>query len=257
MSDAGFWNDRVRRHGHTGWADPSVYAFDQRMRLAAVRAVLGVLNLPQAACALDFGCGTGDFCAVLAEHCSVVVGYDYSPSVLEVARQSHAQPKIRFVDHMDAAFARRCDLVLCVTVLQHLIDDAQLHAVLRRIVDCLNPGGHVLLIESFTEAGQGAEAGYLKRRELAEFVAMLAESGLTLLSQHGMHHPTLSPSPAYLSYSGQWVVRVLRRLTLWRMPGAAWMLSQLASRFMPAAIDQSMHHDSPTQLLLLQRRECP
>ena len=36
MSGAQFWAERVRRYGHTGWSDAAVYAYDQRLRLAAL-----------------------------------------------------------------------------------------------------------------------------------------------------------------------------------------------------------------------------
>ena len=61
MSSAAFWSQRVRRYGHTGWSDAATYAYDQRLRLKAVSWLLK----PMAA-ALDYGCGVGDFCALLA-----------------------------------------------------------------------------------------------------------------------------------------------------------------------------------------------
>jgi hypothetical protein len=40
MKPAAFWSERLRAHGHTGWADRVIYAGDQLERLERVRVVL-------------------------------------------------------------------------------------------------------------------------------------------------------------------------------------------------------------------------
>lgn len=32
-ADKSYWNNRVKKYGHTGWADEAIYEFDQPIRL--------------------------------------------------------------------------------------------------------------------------------------------------------------------------------------------------------------------------------
>jgi hypothetical protein len=59
-----FWQTRYAKHGHTGWSDSAIYAYDQLERLAIVGSAIERLgNGPETA--LDYGCGSGDFSPLL------------------------------------------------------------------------------------------------------------------------------------------------------------------------------------------------
>lgn len=252
MSGAQFWADRVRRYGHTGWSDAAVYAYDQRLRLAALREWLSAQHFPGDASALDFGCGTGDFCALLAEHFAAVVGCDLSPAVLAVAAQRHASPRIRYTAHADAALAQRHALILCVTVLQHVVDDAELRALLQRFAAALQPGGQVVVLESFA-SGTPAVNGYLKLRTLESLVAAFASAGLALRSQRGFYHPSESPTAAFTAYRRRPLVRLLARLAPWPLPRVRGWLDRLGAQAAQADRDAMDHAGSPTQWLVFAR----
>jgi 2-polyprenyl-3-methyl-5-hydroxy-6-metoxy-1,4-benzoquinol methylase len=252
MSGAAFWSERVSSYGHTGWSDAAVYAYDQRLRLAALRQWLDTQVFPRDASALDFGCGTGDFCALLAERFGTVVGCDLSPAVLAVAAQRHASPRIRYTADVDAALAQRHALILCVTVLQHVVDDAELLALLQRFAAALEPGGQVVVLETFA-AGAPATNDYLKRRTLDSLVAAFAAAGLTLRSQRGFYHPSESPTPAFLAYRQRPTVRLLARLAPWRLPGVRGWLNLLGARAARADGDAMDCANSPTQWLVFAR----
>lgn len=252
MSGEAFWSERVSRYGHTGWSDAAVYAYDQRLRLAALRQWLGAQSFPDGAAALDFGCGSGDFCALLAERFATVVGCDLSPAVLAVAAQRHASPRIRYTADVDAALAQRHALILCVTVLQHVVDDSELRALLQRFAAALQPGGQVVVLETFA-AGTPAANDYLKRRTRDSLVAAFASVGLALRSQRGFYHPSESPTPAFLAYRRRPVVRLLSRLAPWRLPGVRDRLEHLGAQAADADRDAMDCAGSPTQWLVFAR----
>mgnify|MGYP002684269118 CR=1 FL=1 len=110
MSGAAYWNQRIAQVGHTGWSDPAVYAYDQRLRLAAVRDAIAALPGGAHAAALDFGCGVGDFCALLAPRYGRVVGYDSADEVLRRARARHSAANIAYTGSLDEATGGRYDL---------------------------------------------------------------------------------------------------------------------------------------------------
>jgi len=247
-----FWAERVRRHGHTGWSDPATYCYDQRLRLKAI-AQIALLPLPaRPASALDFGCGVGDFCALLAPHFDTVTGYDPSAEVLARARACNPAPNIRYHERLEMALDRRHDFILSVTVLQHIVDDAALAALLVRLAAALAPGGRVVVME--TLAALESDAGYLRRRTLAQLTGLFDRAGLRLVAQQGFHHPTECPTPTYARYRARRGVRLLGRLAGLGVPGARAMLRHIAWPLADGDADALGNAASPTQILTFARR---
>src|SRR5712691_8684489 len=70
-----FWSQRLHVHGHTGWSDPTIYAYDQLERLRLVEAAISKTQVVRGR-ALDFGSGTGDFSRLLLRMGFEVCSYD-------------------------------------------------------------------------------------------------------------------------------------------------------------------------------------
>lgn len=128
----------------------------------------------------DLGCGTGTLSLLLADAGHSVVGVDFSPEMVRLARAKAAgRADVRFVEG-DAAQPplgpSSYDVVLCRHVLWALPDPA---AALGRWVDLLVPGGRLLLVEGRWFNGAGLSA--------AETVALVEGAGrraeLTLLPE--------------------------------------------------------------------------
>jgi 2-polyprenyl-3-methyl-5-hydroxy-6-metoxy-1,4-benzoquinol methylase len=254
MADALYWNQRLARYGHTGWSDFATYWYDQTLRLKAIETVVlddaPAMPLPHAS-ALDFGCGVGDFCALLSERFDQVVGYDLSADIVQRARSRHPSSRIRYTAQLDDALRGPHDLILCVTVLQHVTDDDELAAVLRRFADALTPDGRVAVMETLADSEQ--HAGHLKRRTQAGLRALFAQAGFTLTAQHSFYHPSEAPTPAYVRYRARPDVRVLARLAFWRVPMAETVLRGIAQQ--AAAADAAFlgRRESPTKILIFDR----
>jgi SAM-dependent methyltransferase len=250
VNDSAFWSTRARRHGHTGWADAAIYAYDQPLRLAAVQAWLPTSPY-QASAALDYGCGSGDFCGLLATRYTQVLGYDTSAAVLDVARRH--QPGLPFTDDLQTALQGRYDIVLSITVMQHVADDQDLAQLLVQLATTLKPRGRLLMLETFASSAQAVSGAYLKRRVREEFLAACRSAGLVLCHERGFYHPSECPTAAFTTYHQHPVVRVLARAAAWRLPGATMVL-RAWGRHAAAADDQALNcPNSPTRLMWFER----
>ena len=250
-TDIEYWNDRVRRYGHTGESDPATYWYDQRLRLFAIeKAVLA--SRPAGGRALDFGCGVGDFCVLLSAHFDEVVGFDPSSAAIERASWLNGAPNIQYTGDFEQAVGHSVDLILAVTVFQHLMRDDDLRRELARLVETLAPGGRIAVMETFAE--KEVDGGYIKRRTLPGLLDLFREAGMELIAQHSFYHPTECPTPAFLRYRGRLIVRILGRLTGMKVPLAQGLLAGIARGHADrdaAYLDQP---GSPTKILVFGRR---
>ena len=250
MTDIGYWNDRIRRYGHTGDSDPATYWYDQRLRLLATEKVV-LANLPAGRRALDFGCGVGDFSALLASHFDEVVGYDPSSAAIQRARQHNGAPNIQYTDAFEDAVQRPIELILAVTVFQHLTRDADLREQLARLVAALTHDGRIAALETF--ASEEVDEGYIKRRTLPSLLEVFRDAGMEPITQRDFYHPTESPTPAFVRYRARVTVRLLGRLTLLKVPLAEMLLASVARHHADRDEAYLMRPGSPTKILVFGR----
>jgi SAM-dependent methyltransferase len=109
---------------------------------------LGLAQHP--ARALDFGCGVGRVTAPLGDRFDAVTGLDVAASMVDAARQLHAdRPQCRFEVHRADDLSRYADgtfdLVVSVLVLQHLPSPPAILAYLGEFVRVLRPGGALVV----------------------------------------------------------------------------------------------------------------
>ncbi|MER5219338.1 class I SAM-dependent methyltransferase [Streptomyces flaveus] len=101
---------------------------------------------------LDVGCGTGNLAALLRRRVATVTGLEPDPRMARVAAERFADdPAVTIVE---ADFAgrnpeRRFDAVTLVAVLHHL----PLALTLRELRECLRPGGRLVIVGCYREAG--------------------------------------------------------------------------------------------------------
>ena len=215
MPDAGYWDVRATRYGHTGWSDWVIYPFDQCARLAAMRAVTGVLVPGRNGRALDYGSGTGDFALMLSKRYQHVMGIDISSKVLEIARKRYARRRNITFLHADAELglsAAPVDFVLTVTVLNHIMDDSSLRATIEHLTGILAPGGCFVALESCTAVKSETRSNYQRNHTHDEWKAMFERCGLVLEDCFGFYHPTADRCQTFDRYARSLPVRLLRRI---------------------------------------------
>ena len=126
----------------------------------AWKALLQATIIPSAERILDLGCGTGSLSLLLAELGYDVIGADFSPKMLDIAREKSEQAGYVIPYHeMDASYpefeAESFDVIVCRHVLWALPEPEN---VLKRWQNLLKPNGQLILIEGFWHTGAGLHA---------------------------------------------------------------------------------------------------
>ena len=151
-----YWNRRVEQFGHTGWAHPVLYKYDQKTRVDLIDKLAKVD--PQSRI-LDFGCGTGEMIKALVKRYpqSQITGVDVSDKVIDIAKKNlNAFKNVDFFsDGIDSPklMAGSFDLILCITVLQHFEPNHLTHAF-KRLTSLLRPNGRIIILENIYQRPQ-------------------------------------------------------------------------------------------------------
>lgn len=155
-----YWEDRARRFAaeRDGLAAICAYGmpefYNRAIDLGQRVALSSWLRVNEGTRVLDVGCGIGRWSRLLAARGANVVGVDLSPTMIAQARERAAAEGVaarcRFAvsDLARLDLKERFDLVLGVTVLQHILDPAALHAAISALVAHLEPGGRMILLEA-------------------------------------------------------------------------------------------------------------
>ncbi len=209
-----FWNDRTRRFKHTGWADGTIYAFDQPARLLAIEHII-VQVLSSQKSVLDFGTGSGDFAALLSKTFVRVIASDISNEVIEIARQYHSlKENIEFICTDDVNTLpiepHTLDMVLSITVLGHILKDSSLKATLEKFRQMLGTSGLLLAME-YTPRHEMTASAYQRFRSYDEWKSIFAESGFELECCFGFYHPSEAPCPSYRRYRRHPLLKILSK----------------------------------------------
>ena len=99
---------------------------------------------------LDFGCGVGRFVDVLAKHADHVTAVDLSATAIELAGDIITAKNIHLIHLSEDSIPLlddSVDLVVAVTVFQHIVDDDDWALWTSEINRVLNPTGALLVID--------------------------------------------------------------------------------------------------------------
>ena len=210
MDTTHFWEARAQRFAASGeglkaicsYAMPGFYnrAIDVTQR-AAMKSLIGAI--PRGAQVLDYGCGVGRWTRELARRGAYVTAVDFSATMLHEARTRTSAAglaeRCRFI-HCDVTMldlTERFDVVMGVTVLQHVLDEADLEQTIARLARHLKPGGRMILVEAApSQEHQRCDTVTFRARPLASYLEKMRKAGLDVTRIQGV-----DPSPLKL-----WVV---------------------------------------------------
>lgn len=155
-----YWEDRARRFAGEGAGLAAVCAYgmpefynrvidlEQRLALAPW------LRVSPGTRVLDLGCGVGRWSRLLASRGASVTGVDISPTMIAEARRRATRDGVadrcqfNVSDIGALGVDGEFDLVLGVTVLQHVLDPVNLRAALLGIRSRVAVGGRIVLLEA-------------------------------------------------------------------------------------------------------------
>ena len=198
-----FWNQRAKKYGHTGWIDPVIYAFDQQARILSIEKILSSLNFDNSA-ALDFGTGSGDFAGLLSKYFKRVIAFDISEAVIKIAEQRYKENEnIKFycADNINkiGIGERSLDLILSITVLDHIMDYSELFATVRHCQTILKDTGFFIILESAGNS-QKPKSFYKKFTKFSQWLSLFSDRGFLLYAYYQFYDPLECPCESYMSY---------------------------------------------------------
>ena len=157
--------------------------------LSRLRELKQGIGLGSGQSVLELGCGTGRITGWIAEavHPGKVVGADFSPAMLKMARERGLPVEFRLVDICrQAPEFESFDVVLCFNAFPHFRDQAQ---ALQNICRFLSPAGRVVILHlaSSSEVNDfharlSPPVCHDRLPSRLRFAAMLAGAGLSLKS---------------------------------------------------------------------------
>jgi 2-polyprenyl-3-methyl-5-hydroxy-6-metoxy-1,4-benzoquinol methylase len=142
---------------------------------------------------LDVGCGVGRWSCRLAARGARVTGVDLSPTMIGEARRRAAArgvgERCEFLTQDLAALevAGPFDLILGVTVLQHILEPARLQASVERLAARLAADGTLILLEAAPERSvTRCDSPIFRARRREEYRRVFAACGLKLQAIAGV-----------------------------------------------------------------------
>lgn len=155
-----YWEDRAQRFAgeREGWAAVCAYGmpefYNRAIHLEQRLALRPWLKVDAGTRVLDVGCGIGRWSRLLAARGALVTGVDLSPTMIAQANQRAATEgvadrcRFQVQDLSNLDVGEQFELVLGVTVLQHILDSGALRAALAAMARHLAPGGRMVLLEA-------------------------------------------------------------------------------------------------------------
>ena len=199
MSSLAYWEQRAGRFASQGdglaavcsYGMPSFY--NQVIHWCQRLALRRWLKVRPGTRVLDVGCGVGRWSCRLAARGASVTGVDLSPTMIREARRRAAAQGVaarcRFLAQDLAALEveGRFDLILGVTVLQHILEPVALHASVQRLASRLAADGVLILLEAAPErAVTSCDSAIFRARQREQYRRLFEGCGLTLQAVTGV-----------------------------------------------------------------------
>lgn len=186
---ADYWDQRGRDFGGRGaglravcsYGMPSFY--NGYIHLTQQLALAPHLRVGPGTEVLDLGCGIGRWSRRLALRGARVVGVDLAPSMIEEARRRTARQALaidyRTGDLRTLDLGRTFDLVLAVTVLQHILDDVEFARAAANVARHLAPRGRAVLLEAAPSRPNAAcDTAVFRARTAEQYLDAFRAAGL-------------------------------------------------------------------------------
>ncbi len=194
-----YWEDRAQRFAgeRDGLAAVCAYGmpefYNRAIHLEQRLALRPWLKVSAGTRVLDVGCGVGRWSRLLAARGAQVMGVDLSPTMIAQAQKravaAGVADRCRFQvqDLSNLDVGEKFDLVLGVTVLQHILDPGRLRTALEAMTAHLAPGGRMILLEAApTEVVNRCDTTVFTARHRDVYLSMMRAAGLELRALTGV-----------------------------------------------------------------------
>jgi SAM-dependent methyltransferase len=243
-----YWEDRAQRFAaeRDGLAAVCAYGmpefYNRAIHLGQRLALEPWLKVTAGTRVLDVGCGIGRWSRLLAARGAYVTGVDLSPTMIAQAQHRAATEgvadrcrfQVQDLSHLNVV--ERFDLVLGVTVLQHILDATALRAALAAMTAHLAPGGRMILLEAApTAVANHCNSTVFTARHRDVYLDMMRDCGLELRALTGV-----DPAP-FRTQLLPYVRKLPRTLSLSLVALATALSLPIDALFGRRAVERSWH----------------
>ncbi len=199
LPPAEYWERRASRYAGDGAGLRAVCSYgmpgfyNAAIELTQKRALGPWLRVEPGTRVLDLGCGVGRWSRLLARNGARVTGVDLSPTmVAEAARRAredglHERCRFQVGDVSDLAADGSFDVVVCVTVLQHVLSDEGRRSAVDGIAAALVPGGRAVVLEAApTTTWRASDHTQFRPRTLDQHLRLFEAAGLRSVHVSGV-----------------------------------------------------------------------
>lgn len=232
---AEYWEDRARRFAvqDEGLAAVCSYGmprfYNRLIHFCQRRALEPWLQTTPGMRVLDVGCGVGRWSRLLASRGASVTGVDLSPTMIAEAERRAAAgglaARCRFLVQDSAVLdvGGSYDLILCVTMLQHIVEIAATRSALQRMALHLTPRGRLVVLEAApARIATRCDTSVFTARHRAVYLKLFRECGFSVQTVTGV-----DPAPFRT-----WLLPYLPRL-----PRPVWLTALALVTALSAPID--------------------
>lgn len=210
-----YWEDRAQRFAAQGSGLAAVCSYgmpefyNRMIDWSQNLALRPWLKIAPGTRVLDVGCGVGRWSTLLAGRGGIVTGMDLSPTMIAQAKRraeakgvaSRCRFLVQDLAQLDAG--EKFDLIIGVTVLQHILDPEALRSAIQRMADHLAPGGRMVLLEAApANIAEHCDTTVFRARPRHVYLDLFARSGIEVRAISGV-----DPAPFKT-----WLLPHLRRL---------------------------------------------
>jgi len=210
MSSSKFWIQRVKEYGHTGWSDNLTYLYDQKFRLKLIDSFINKYFPDGMEKSLDYGCGSGDFTYLLSKYSKSTMGIDIADEIIDIAKKKYIEDNIQFNRIDNISNYNGCDMIVSITVLQHIMSEDDLKMTLNRLYEMLKSNGVLIIIDSYNID----DSDYIKSRDYHKFISMLKSINFQILEEHNLYHPQLYPTKLFEKYRKNIFIRLFNKFSM-------------------------------------------
>ena len=210
-----YWEDRARRFAAQGSGLAAVCSYgmpefyNRIIHWSQYLALRRWIKVAPGERVLDVGCGVGRWSSLMAKQGARVTGMDLSPTMIAEAKRrvlvEGVANRCEFLvqDLAELEAGKKFELVLGVTVLQHILDTRKLQSAVQRMTEHLAPGGRMVLLEVAPERlASRCDTTVFTGRERNFYRSLFASMGLELIAINGV-----DPAPFKI-----WLLPHLRRM---------------------------------------------
>jgi ubiquinone/menaquinone biosynthesis C-methylase UbiE len=191
---------------------------------------------------LDVGCGVGRWSRLLASRGALVTGVDLSPTMIAQSKRRTTDAGLsnccRFLvqDSTALEVPGRFDLVLGITVLQHILDPLALRsAVVKMAAHMAGTGRMVLLEAAPTSMVASCDTTVFRARQRSEYLQLFADCGLRVHRITGV-----DPAP-FKTWLLPHVRKMPRPVSVAALAAATVLSAPVDTLFGRIAVERSWH----------------